>query len=128
MRRTALALAIAASALSGAQPALANPMGAIDLKAGYGRRAGDENRPVQIPGPDAQGNRIILNGLLATGSGLGGGLFGGAGDARDIQGGLGVRSAPAVANQINVVAQGSGNTIIIEAMQYNSGDISSKVR
>jgi holdfast attachment protein HfaA len=127
MSRTALGFALAAIFLSGAQPASASPMGGVDLKAGYGRRAGDENRPVRIPGPDAQGNRIILNGLLASESGLGGGLFGGAGDAHDLQGGLGAR-APAVANQINVVAQGSGNTIIIEALQYNRGNITGHTR
>lgn len=132
MRRSLLACAAIAAIVAIAPPwtssASASPIGGIDLKAGYGRRAGDENRPVQIPGPDAQGNRIILNGLLASGSGLGGGLSGGVGDGRDLDSGLSAYNGSALANQINIVAQGSGNTIIVEAMQYNTGDIRASTR
>ena len=90
---------------------------------------GDENRPASSSTRDSSDNRVIINGLMADPSGLSGGigLRGGLGDAGDLPAGSGIFSASAVANQINVVTNGSWNTIIVDAVQTNSGALEAKV-
>lgn len=109
----------------------AAPLTSGNLAAGYGRRMGDENRAVAFPSRDVNGNRIIVNGLISSASGLGGGLSGGglsggAGDATDNGSPWAINSA-AVANQINVQASGSGNVIVVTAVQNNYADVASIV-
>ena len=110
--------------LAAAGPCAAGSLTPAGLNAGYGRQAGDENRAVAASTRDANGNRVIVNGLLADPSGLSGGLSGGLGDGGSS---LGQISAQAVANQINVVAQGSWNTIVVNATQTNTGTVTATV-
>lgn len=117
-------LLISALSCFTAAPALAQGLTPAGLNAGYGRQSGDENRAVAASTRDANGNRIIVNGLLADPSGLSGGLSGGLGDGGSS---LGQISAQAVANQINVVAQGSWNTIVVNATQTNTGTVTATV-
>ena len=92
---------------------------AKDFSAGYGRRAGDESRAVDVGWLGERGNRVIVNGLISSPSGLASGLGPGLGDSVSIPG----ITASAVGNQINVVAEGSWNTIIIDAHQTNNAKI-----
>lgn len=94
------------------------------LNAGYDRQPGSEQRPVDAPGRDGRGNRVIINGLMSQGTGLSGGLSGQEG-ADGLSSGLFEVNAQAVANQINVVA-GSWNTIIVTATQVNTGAVSAQ--
>lgn len=110
--------------LAAAGPASAGGLTPAGLSAGYGRQTGDENRAVAASTRDANGNRVIVNGLLADPSGLSGGLVGGLGDGGSS---LGQVSAQAVANQINVMAQGSWNTIVVNATQTNTGAVTATV-
>lgn len=104
----------------GAGAAHADPLTPAGLNAGYGRVMGQESRPVEPSTRDASNNRVIVNGLLADPSGLAGGLSPGLGDSSAQTGGIGVQ---AIANQINIVANGSWNTIVVEATQTNTGAV-----
>jgi holdfast attachment protein HfaA len=126
VRRSCLLLLPLALLMAG--PCVAGGPPPASLTAGYGRALGDENRPVEPSTRDANNNRVIINGMLGDPSGLAGGLNGGlSGGLGDGQGlgysGVGRISAQAVANQINVVAAGSWNTIVIDAVQTNTGAV-----
>jgi len=116
-------LGLALSLLLGATAATAEALTASSLNAGYGRVMGQEARPIETSTRDANGNRVIVNGLLTEPTGLAGGLGPGLGDASTSFGKLGQIDVSAVANQINIVAAGSWNTIIVDATQTNSGAV-----
>lgn len=101
----------------------ARPINPQALNAGYGRSVGDENRAVQSSTRDANNNRVIVNGLMASPSGLASGLSGGLSGELDPFGrGVGTDvTASAIANQITIIAAGSWNTIVVEAQQINTG-------
>ncbi|MEM1105043.1 MAG: holdfast anchoring protein HfaA [Pseudomonadota bacterium] len=92
----------------------------------YGFGYGQESQPFSAGTRDPNGNRVIVNGLIEGGSGLGLGLNTGWGQTSGAAGLLGgpgsAASGNAVGNQLNVITNGSYNTIIIDSTQINSGD------
>lgn len=86
----------------------------------YGFRYGEEQRSFEADSRDRLGNRVIINGLIEGGSGLGTGMYAGWGQTEGASGMLG--SGTAVGNQLNVITTGSNNTIIIDSTQINNGD------
>lgn len=104
-------------------PAPAASLTPASLNAGYGRLMGQEARPIDPSTRDAENNRVIINGLMGDPSGLGAGLAPGLGDAPAPFAQMGRIEASAIANQINIVAAGSWNTIIVDATQTNSGAV-----
>lgn len=101
--------------------------GTGSLQAGYGGARYTTGRPVSGSTRDANGNRLIVNGLIQTGVGSyssssGGGSatghWGTGGDGRTTIGG-----SSAIGNQLNVVVQGNHNTVIVNSTQTNTGDI-----
>ncbi|PHR52378.1 MAG: holdfast attachment protein HfaA [Robiginitomaculum sp.] len=89
-----------------------------ELNIPYGHSYRDENTPYNPSTRTTNGNRLIINGrmVLGDGSTLPGGLGG------DFFGSQGGGSAGAIGNQLNVVTQGSWNTVIIDSTQINNGD------
>lgn len=86
----------------------------------YGYAYGSEERPFDANTRDRLGNRVIVNGLIEGGTTLSGGLNTGWGQT---QGGMGMLgSGMAIGNQLNVITNGSNNTIIIDSIQTNTGD------
>lgn len=79
---------------------------------GYGGAGAAVAHPTRYGLRDGAGNLVIVNGMLSP---YGGGTSGGAGG--------GGETALAVGNQITVDVGGSWNTVIIDAVQQNSGDI-----
>ena len=132
-RLTAYASLIAALTLCG--PAAAQTLNANSaaFNAGFGRTAGEENRPVNVQLTDANGNVTLVNGLIqsnAAGSIFGevkgavGGGFSGVGGALDTATGTASGSAAsAIGNNLNVVVQGDNNTVIVTATQTNNGAV-----
>lgn len=115
-----------ASALLVAAPAHAQSMStnSADFNAGYGRRAGSENHPVNVATRDANGNRVIIDGIIQSGEDQSGFSFAsGAGDAYAGVGSLGGGST-AIGNNLVVVTQGSHNTVIVNSTQINNGKVS----
>ena len=76
--------------------------------------------PYSAAGRDASGNRVIVNGLLEGGTGLGSGLYTGWGQTEGAAGMIGTGTA--VGNQLNVITTGNYNTVIIDSTQINNGD------
>lgn len=74
-------------------------------------------QPTDFSLRDASGNLVIVNGVLRPAGATGGGF---ADDPLPVAGG---QSATAVANQLSVLATGSWNTIIVDAVQTNTGDV-----
>lgn len=118
MLKTPLLAALAAGAVLAA-PGLALGQGpsalptAGSLNRGYGARPPAGASAVDYSQRDASGNLVIVNGgrdPLPGGPGYPG--WGPPG-----------QTAVAIGNQINVDASGSWNTIIIDAVQTNTGDV-----
>ncbi|HEV2082086.1 MAG TPA: holdfast anchoring protein HfaA [Brevundimonas sp.] len=126
-----------AGLLAGAMLALAAPEaaqaqsqgygGTGQLQAGYGGARYTTGRPVSGTTRDANGNRLIVNGIIQSGVGAYSSSSGGAsatgswglgGDGRATIGG-----STAIGNQLNVVVQGNHNTVIVNSTQTNSGDV-----
>lgn len=124
----ALALALAAS------PAAAQTLNAnsASFNAGYGRTAGQENQAVDVGLTDASGNLTVVNGLFGASSGvfagssarLSGAASAASGAGASASGaGYAASGASAIGNDLNVVVQGSNNTVIVQSQQTNTGDI-----
>lgn len=87
----------------------------------FGFAFGEEQRPFDPSTRDSAGNRVIVNGRLLDGnSTLNGGLNTAWGQTGGASGLLG--SGTAIGNQLNVVTNGSFNTVIIDSTQINNGD------
>lgn len=100
--------------------------GAASFQAGYGGARYSTARPQTGSTRDANGNRLIVDGLIQSGassysraSGVASAWAGaGAGGGSATIGG-----ATAIGNSLNVVVQGDHNTVIVSSSQTNNGDI-----
>jgi holdfast attachment protein HfaA len=97
-----------------------------EYNAGYGRYAGQENQPVDVTTRDANGNRVIVDGLILSGEDQS--SFARATGAADAYAGVGAigGGASAIGNNLVVVTQGSNNTVIVNSTQINSGNVSAR--
>ena len=124
--RAALCASFAAG-LVVASPAAAQTMdtNSASYNAGYGRTAGSENHPVSVTTRDANGNRVIVDGLILTGEDQS--TFSTASGAIDSFAGVGASSggSTAIGNSLVVVTQGSHNTVIVNSTQTNTGQVTS---
>ncbi|MDI1365499.1 MAG: holdfast anchoring protein HfaA [bacterium] len=97
------------------------------FNAGYGRIAGQENRVVDYSTRDANGNRIVVDGVMLTGadqSVYSSSNSSGSLDAYSGVGGRGYSSSTAIGNNLTVITQGNNNTVIVNSTQTNTGAIS----
>ena len=120
-----LAVAAALSFVAAA-PAYSQSMStnSADFNAGYGRRAGSENHMVDFVTRDANGNRVIIDGIIQTGEDQSSFAWSsGAGEAYSGVGTIGGGST-AIGNNLVVVTQGSYNTVIVNSNQVNNGQVS----
>lgn len=111
--------AVAGTALAPAANAQA-ASSASQFERPYGFAPGQESQPFTAASRDASNNRVIINGLISGGTGLGTGLYTGWGQTEGAPGMLG--SGTAIGNQLNVVTNGNNNTVIIDSTQINNGD------
>ena len=106
------------SALALTGTAAADPWGSAgDFSRGFGMESDSFDAPIQPSTRDANGNRLIVNGQIMTDTTLTGGI------ADGFSSGVG-GSSQAIGNQLNVVTQGSWNTVIVDSTQINNGDVS----
>ena len=90
----------------------------------YGYGYGQEQAAFDANTRDASGNRVILDGRIMTGmdqSSLST-SSGSAGGWSQATAGAGYASGQAIGNQLNVITQGSWNTVIVNSTQINNGD------
>jgi holdfast attachment protein HfaA len=112
--------------LTAAAPALAQSQtGSASYNAGYGRVAGQENRMVDYSTRHANGNRVIVDGMIMTGEDQSTFTRSGLGGAFDSYSGVGGQggNSTAIGNNLVVITQGSYNTVIIDSTQINNGDV-----
>ncbi|MEQ9314331.1 MAG: holdfast anchoring protein HfaA [Henriciella sp.] len=91
-----------------------------DFERPYGYGYGQESQPFSAGTRDASNNRVIVNGLIEGGTGLGMSLNTGWGQTQGASGMIGTGTA--VGNQLNVITNGNNNTVIIDSTQINNGD------
>lgn len=119
MIRIVLSSALGAVAvLAAAGPAAAQAPDRLgDFENAYGASYGSMERPIEGSTRDPNGNRLIVNGRMMLGQGsLQGGLTDGGSGLDDM-------GITALGNQLNVITQGSWNTVIIDSTQINNGDV-----
>jgi len=98
-----------------------------DFERPFGFAFGEENQAFDPSTRDVNGNRLIVDGRIITGEDLssfttstlssGGQGLSGAGFLNQ-----GFSQNTAIGNQLNVVTQGSFNTVIIDSTQINNGN------
>lgn len=115
---------LALPAGAAAQSAGSSGMGAYS--AGYGGARYTTARPQSGSTRDANGNRLIIDGIIQAGastwSSATGGVsssYAGAGSA----GGTAIGGSTAIGNSLNVVVQGNHNTVIVNSTQVNNGAV-----
>ena len=122
-----IALVVAAFAgLAGAAAAQTMDANSASYNAGYGRVAGQENHPVDVVTRDANGNRVIVDGIIQTGADQSVFASSGAGGAFDTFAGVGSvgSGSTAIGNNLVVITQGNYNTVIVDSQQTNTGNVS----
>ena len=121
--RLAIAALIAAC-VAGSASAQSMNSNSSSFNAGYGRTSGQENRPVDVSTRDANGNRVILDGIIQSGVDQSSFASSSAG-AWDSFSGVGASGgATAIGNNLTVITQGNYNTVIVNSQQTNNGNVS----
>jgi holdfast attachment protein HfaA len=126
---------LAASAITVILSAPAFSQSVSDFQRPWGTSNAQNSEPYRAGTRDANGNRVVLNGVLQTGVGVQAQMAGtgGVGNAPTQTGQGGGQtgmsatgrnsSALAVGNQLNVVVQGNYNTVIVNSTQTNNGNV-----
>lgn len=125
--KVATAVSLAALVVPvGAHAQSAGSTGMGSLQAGYGGSRYTTAQPQTGSTRDANGNRLIVNGIIQAGasaySSASGGVsssFGGVGGS----GGPTIGGSTAIGNNLNVVVQGNHNTVIVNSSQVNNGNV-----
>lgn len=128
---TPIHIAVAAAVVSvvfvAAEPAQAQSngsAGAGQFQAGYGGARYSTARAQTGSTRDANGNRLIVDGLIQAGASSYNQNSGGVASAyAGAGGGGGIAGSTAIGNSLNVVVQGNWNTVIVNSNQVNNGDI-----
>lgn len=120
--------ALVAAALPCAASAQSYTGGIGQFQAGYGGARYTTARPATGSTRDANGNRLVVDGLIQSGassySSASGGVattYNGAGAQSNGQTQIG--GATAMGNSLNVVVQGNNNTVIVNSNQTNTGNV-----
>ena len=120
------AIALAVLTLPGAfrlaQSAGSSGMG--NYTAGYGGSRYTTAQPQTGSTRDANGNRLIVNGIIQSGASAYSSTTGGVGYAGSASGnGQTIGGSTAIGNSLNVVVQGNHNTVIVNSTQVNNGNV-----
>lgn len=120
----ALVVALAAPVAASAQSAGSSSMGTY--QAGYGAARYTTARPQTGSTRDANGNRLIIDGVIQAGASTYSSASGGVSSSFTGAGGNGsstIGGSTAIGNNLNVVVQGNHNTVIVNSTQVNNGAI-----
>lgn len=123
--RLGLVVATGAAALAaGAAGAQTMTTSAGSYETGYGLSRGELQNPVNASIRDAYGNLVLLDGEIMTGTDNSVYAYSrtlGAGDAYAGAGALG--GATAIGNNLQVIVNGSYNTVVVHSTQTNNGNV-----
>lgn len=130
--RIAAPLALGMLALAGVAQAQTMGNGG-SFNGGYNRVPDAGNSPIDVSMTDINGNLVVVNGQIT--SAQSGSIFAGAGAVASASGGVSVSgaadsfsgaggaSASAIGNNLSVVTEGNNNTVIVNSVQTNNGDV-----
>jgi len=122
LRLPAASAVLIATLAAGSAQAQAMSTNSASYNAGYGRYAGQENQPIDVSTRDANGNRVIVDGLILAGEDQS--SFSRASGAADAYAGVGsIGGSSAIGNNLVVVTQGNNNTVIVNSSQINNGTV-----
>lgn len=123
----ATAAAVVALGVCGVAAAQSMSTNSASFNAGYGRSSGQESRMVDFSTRDANGNRVIVDGVMLTGSDqsvYSSSRSSGSLDAYSGVGGVGgYAGSTAIGNNLTVITQGNNNTVIVNSTQTNNGNV-----
>ena len=129
-KRLFVSTAVMAFAAAASVPAIAQSTGsggAARFQQGYGGARTAANTAATGYTRDANGNRLIVNGIIQSGassySSSSAGVSSGYAGAGSSNNGTAIGGATAIGNSLNVVVQGSWNTVIVNSNQTNNGDV-----
>lgn len=104
--------------------------GASSFQSGYGNARQATSSATTGSTRDANGNRLIVDGIIQSGasaySSVSGGVYNGySGVGCDAcgNGSTVIGGSTAIGNSLNVVVQGNHNTVIVNSRQINNGDV-----
>ncbi|MGZ9099589.1 MAG: holdfast anchoring protein HfaA [Brevundimonas sp.] len=120
----AIAVALAAPAVAAAQAAGSSGLGGY--QAGYGASRYSTARSQTGSTRDANGNRLIVDGIIQAGASAYSSATGGVSSSFSGAGGTGgtaIGGSTAIGNSLNVVVQGNHNTVIVNSRQVNNGNV-----
>ena len=125
--KLALGATIALAGLAVAGTASAQTLGAnsASYNAGYGRASDEENQPVDVSMRDANGNLVVVDGIIQAGQDQSVFSNFGTGGAFDTVSGVSTPTgASAVSNGLPVVTQGNNSTDSVNSTETNTGNVS----
>lgn len=97
------------------------------FNAGYGRSSGQESRMVEYSTRDANGNRVVVDGVMLTGSDQSVFSSSRSSGSLDAYSGVGAvggyAGSTAIGNNLTVITQGNNNTVIVNSNQVNTGNV-----
>ena len=116
------------AAVSGAQAQSSGSSGLSSFQAGYGGSRYTTATAQTGSTRDANGNRLIVDGIIQTGassyaSATGGASSSYAGAGSSSSSGTVIGGSTAIGNSLNVVVQGNHNTVIVNSTQVNNGNV-----
>ena len=129
-KRTSIALLTVALAAPGA--ALAQTSGSAGLSSmqnGYGGARQSVSAAQTGSTRDQNGNRLIVDGIIQAGASAYSRQSGGVSNTWSGAGGSQsdtIAGSTAIGNNLNVVVQGSHNTVIVNSRQTNTGNVSAR--
>lgn len=123
----ALVAVVGMAMTCGAASAQSMSSNSASYNAGYGRTAGSENQAVNPYTRDANGNRVIIDGVIETGSDQSSFTRSDYSGVASSVSGAQTGSASAIGNNLSVITQGNYNTVIIDSTQINNGNVSAGV-
>ncbi|MDB5421167.1 MAG: holdfast attachment protein HfaA [Brevundimonas sp.] len=123
-----LAVLAGLAAVSSAQAQSTGSSGLSSFQAGYGGSRYTTATAQTGSTRDANGNRLIVDGIIQSGassysSATGGVASSYAGAGSSSSGGTVIGGSTAIGNSLNVVVQGNHNTVIVNSRQTNTGNI-----
>nr|AAA23044.1 transcriptional activator [Caulobacter vibrioides] len=127
--KTRGAMVVAAVTLGACGVAAAQSMStnSASFNAGYGRSSGQESRMVEYSTRDANGNRVVVDGVMLTGSDQSVFSSSRSSGSLDAYSGVGAvggyAGSTAIGNNLTVITQGNNNTVIVIQPGENSGNV-----
>ena len=97
--------------------------GAGQFQAGYGGSRYSTAQATTGSTRDANGNRLIVNGIIQAGASSYSQNSGAASSYAGAGQGGGIAGSTAIGNSLNVVVQGNRNTVIVNSHQVNNGNV-----